>query len=137
MFGDKVNIEDSIGDLITNSPRLVSTDAQLLLRDRYETNFQIYNHNEKSGDHPFSLIMMNWNEDSITGGSLHERMNNYIDYDIQKYYGLSFKEFIDQPTYVITMQLEIAEARIRKDEPLNNAARQALQSLNDKGGKKN
>jgi hypothetical protein len=137
MFGDKVNIEDSIGDLITSSPRLVSTDAQMVLRDRYETSFQIYNHNEKAGDHPFSLIMMNWNEDTVTGGALYERMSQYVDRDIQKYFGLSFYEFIEQPTYVITMQLEIAEDRIRKEAPLNEAARQALQGLNENRNKKN
>lgn len=129
-------MEDSIGDLITNSPRLVSTDAQMVLRDRYETSFQIYNHSDKAGEHPFALIMMNWNEDVITNGTLHERMNQYIDRDIQKYFGLSFHEFIDQPTYVITMQLEIAEDRIRKEAPLNDAARQALQNLSDSKNKK-
>jgi hypothetical protein len=78
---------------------------------------------------------MNWNEDPITGGALHERMSNYIDYDIQKYFGLSFHEFIEQPTYVIIMQLEIAESRIKRDEPLNNAARQALQGLSENKSK--
>jgi hypothetical protein len=108
----------------------------MVLRDRYETSFNIYNHNEKAGDHPFALIMMNWNEDTVTAGSLHERMNQYIDRDIQKYFGLSFNEFIDQPTYVIAMQLEVAEDRIRKEAPLNEAAHRVLQNLNDNKDKK-
>jgi hypothetical protein len=136
VFGDKVDIEESIGDLITSSPRLVSTDAQMVLRDRYETSFKIYDHNEKAGDHPFALIMMNWNEDTVTAGSLHERMVQYIDRDIQKYFGISFNEFIEQPTYVIAMQLDIAEDRIRKEAPLNEAAHRVLQNLNNsKDGK--
>ena len=110
----------------------MSTDAQMVLRDRYETSFQIYNHSLESSDHPFALIMMNWNEDSISQGSLHERMNQYIDYDIQKYFGLSFIEFIEQPTYVILMQLEIAVGRLKKEAPLHDAARDALNSLNKK-----
>lgn len=109
----------------------------MVLRDRYETSFQIYNHNEKAGEHPFALIMMNWNEDVLSSGPLHERMNQFIDRDIQKYFGLSFSEFIDQPSYVINMQLEVAEEKIRKEAPLADAARQALQNLTDSKNKKN
>lgn len=104
----------------------------MVLRDRYETLFQIYNHSLEASDHPFALIMMNWNEDVVSHGTLYERMRQYIDMEIQKYFGLSFNEFIDQPTYVVMLQLEVAEARLRKEAPLHDAAREALDNLTKK-----
>lgn len=108
---------------------MVSTDAQIVLRDRYETTFNIYNHAARGADHPFALILMNWNEDTITNGELHEKMNRYIDADIQKYFGIDFNTWIDQPTYVIELQLEVARTRIEKEGPGQRAALEALRTL--------
>jgi len=127
-----VDINSSIEELIEKAPRLKSTDAQMVLRDQYESTYGIYNHAAEGADHPFALILQHWCEDSVTHGSLHERMNQYIDLDIQKYFGLTFTDFIEQPTYVIQMQLEIAQERIRKEAPLANAAQEALNALNGK-----
>lgn len=128
-------MEKSIDDLIAKSPRLKSSDAQMVLRDGYETSYEIYNHADPKGEHPLALVMMNWNEDPITGGALHERMTQYIDLDIQKYFGISFLEFVDQPTYVVRMQIEMASEKIRKEAPAVAAAAQALRDLKqDKKG---
>lgn len=108
-----------------------STDAQMVLRDQYETTYGIYDHTAPENDHPFALIMMNDSEDTITQGALHDRMTQYLDCDINKYFGLSFQEFIDQPTYVIVMQLEMAQERIRKEAPVAEALKRQLNDISN------
>ncbi len=108
-----------------------STDAQMVLRDQYETTYGIYDHTAAENDHPFALIMMNDSEDTVTQGALHDRMAQYLDCDINKYFGLSFQEFIDQPTYVIVMQLEMAQERIRKEAPVAEALKRQLNDISN------
>lgn len=118
--------ESSLQELIDRSPQMLSTDAQLVLRDRYETTYGIFNHNAPAADHPFALVLMHWNEDAITHGPLHERMNQYIDADIAKFFHLNFQEWIDQPTYVCNLQLDLARERLRKEAPQMEEALRAL-----------
>lgn len=112
---------------------MLSSDAQIVLRDCYETTYGIYNHNLPQADHPFALVLMHWNEDPITNGSLHERMNQYIDAEIHRFFHLSFQEWIDQATYVCNLQLDIAKERLRKEGPHLEAAMAALRNAG-KGG---
>lgn len=128
-FGENVDVNAVLEELIEKAPRLKSTDAQMVLRDQYETTYGIYNHAVPENDHPFALIMMNDSEDTVTHGALHDRMTQYLDCDIHKYFGLSFLEFIEQPTYVIVMQLELAQERIRKEAPITNALKKQLDGL--------
>ena len=123
-----MNIHERIQTLIEKAPRLVSTDAQLVLREQYETAFGIYNHDHPQGQHPLALVMMNWCEDTVTGGGLHERMEQYMNLGILKYFGIPFDQWIEQPTYVIELQLDSAKRRIEKEAPALQAAVAALSS---------
>lgn len=122
-FGSQVDVEEHLRMLIDKLPRLISSvDAQLVLRDQYEVTFGIYNHEQPNAEHPFALILQHWSEDTVTLGPLHGRMKQYIDAEIQKWFGLSFDKFIDQPTYVIEMQVAEATERIKKAQPFIDAA---------------
>lgn len=129
-FGEDVDVNASIDELIQTAPRLVSTDAQMVLRDKYETTYGIYNHADPANDNPFALVMMLDSEDVITHGELHERMSQYVDCDIHKYFGLSFDAWLDQPSYVIRMQLELAQEKIKKEAPMAEALRKQLEGIN-------
>lgn len=109
------------------APKLCSTDAQLLLRDRYESLHGIYNH-ATNNPHPFALVLKNWNEDNVTGGPLHERINQYVDHQILRHFGLSLDEFLNRPTYMCELLLKIASERNRKETPVVNQALEALKS---------
>ena len=127
-FGKHVDVEDHLRTLIDKLPRLVSSvDAQLVLRDQYEVTFGIYNHEQPSAEHPFALILQHWNEDTVTLGPLRGRMKQYIDAQIQKWFGLSFDQFIEQPTYVIELMVAEATERIQAEKPLMDAAAALLE----------
>ena len=127
----EINIIPAIQQLIQNAGRLCSTDAQLILRDRYETVFGILNHESEAGQHPFALIRMNKSEDPIPAdNSLHDWMRRYIDNDVMKYFGISFDEFLDRPTYQCYMLIEECRKRIEKEAPLIEDALSRLRGGN-------
>lgn len=93
-----------------------SSTAQILLRDSYETSCGIYDHKSSEGDHPLALVRMNWSEDTITNGRLHERMRKFALLGIGDIFKISFKEFVDSPTYVCELYTSVAEEEaIRKN----------------------
>lgn len=103
----------------------------MLLLDRYETTYGIYNH-EDAGAHPFAPILMHWNQDTVTGGGLHERMKEFVMLDIGKSFNISFPEFLEQPTYVCELMLQTVRDKIRKDGPEIEAALKALELAKNK-----
>lgn len=92
-----------------HSKRLISTSAQIILRQKYETAFGIYDHTGPDGEHPLALVMHNWSEDNVSYGRLRERLEAFAEHSVGKWFSISFKEFIDMPTYVCDMMLEISE----------------------------
>lgn len=98
-----------------HSKRLVSTSAQIILRERYEDTFGVYNHSGQEGTHPLALVMHNWSEDNITGGRLRERMEAFADNSVAKHFNISFHDFIQQPTYVCDMMLDVSEVMNQRD----------------------
>jgi len=129
-FGDGVNFDEvALKELLEKSPRLCSTDAQMLLRDRYETFFNIYNHDNPIADnHPFALIRKNWNENVVDGNRYEERLKQYIDFDIQKYFGISIDEFLDRPRHEVESLIKIAVERIKKEAPIVQQAQEMLKN---------
>lgn len=117
--------DDSFNQLIHTAPKVTSVQAQLLLRDSYETSYDIFNHNHELGQHPFALIKMNWNEDTITNGRLHLWLKKFATAKIGSVFHISIKEFLEFPTYVCDLMYEVAMSEnIRKnkeaEEALNN-----------------
>ena len=97
---------------------MTSTSARLFLLDRYEQIFKIRNHDDPTDSHPYGPILMNDCEDAITNGAVHERMKEYKSKRINEHFGLSFTEFIDQPTYRVVEMLKLASASQKKDQAI-------------------
>jgi hypothetical protein len=85
-----------------------SSDLQLALRDVYETTYGIHNHTHETEEHALSLVAMRDAEDSASGGLLYERIRQYGEREIKKYFHLSITEFLDLPTDLVTFCLEDA-----------------------------
>jgi hypothetical protein len=126
MFGFGVDPAVALQDLLERAKNMCSTDAQIALRDSYETSFGIYRHDAPNLDDPFALIRMHWSEDTVTGSRLHERMSEYLDADIGKFFNLSFNEYIDNPTYICDFMFQEARRRISREKPVIDALQDAL-----------
>lgn len=97
------------------APRLKSSDAQLLLRDSYETTFGIYNHEVDDPARPMALMAMHPAEDSSTGSLLYERIEQFGEKQVPKWYGLSLKDFLSLPTDICIKILQECE-KLRNKE---------------------
>lgn len=119
-----MNTEETLNHLIENAGRMKSTDVQLLLLDRYE---HLHGLHDFEGDpNPFDPILMNEGEDWVRGGAIDERMDQYIKKGIKDLFGLSFNEFIDQPTYRVHLMLKKA---VEYEHLRSNALTNALKGL--------
>ena len=114
--------------LLESVPKLSSTDAQIVLRDRYETDFGIYNHGHPDAGHPFEMVLKHWSEDCVTGGALPERMKQFVDCDIGKFFNISFTEFIELPSFVIMDMIKVAEDKIARNQPTIDRALESLET---------
>jgi hypothetical protein len=88
------------------APAINSTDVQLLLRDRYETTYGIYNHDVPANDRQLALVGMHLKEDTYRHSLLHERIRMFGVNEVHKHYGLNLKEFLELPTDVCSLILE-------------------------------
>lgn len=114
---------------------MTSTSARLFLLDRYEQIFGIRNHDDPTESHPYGPILMNDCEDVVTNGAVHERMKEYKARRIHEYFGLSFTEFIDQPTYRVVEMLKLAAISNKKESAITEEIDE-LERSGSKGGKK-
>ena len=101
---------------------------QIILRERYEQAHGIYDHKNANNDH-FALIRQHWSEDAIGASRLRERLEGYLEARVMHHFGMSFKEFLEQPTYLCDLMLEVIEQRApaREQELLD-----AIKELKDK-----
>ena len=116
-FGNNVRIEEHIDDITKVPKRFVSTDVQILLRERYEQAHGIYDHKAAGNDH-FALVRHHWCEDAIGASRLRERMESFIEARVghPSHFNMSFTEFINQPPYVCDLMLEVLQTRAPAQE---------------------
>lgn len=110
-FGDGVRIEEHIKDIVRIPRRFKSSEVQIVLRERYEMSHGIYDHAKAKDDH-FALVRQHWCEDTIGASRLRERLEAFLDTRAGQQLNMSFTEFINQPSYVCDLQLEILEKRL-------------------------
>ncbi len=98
-----------------------------MLRERYEQAHGIYNHVGAKDDH-FGLVKHHWAEDTISASRLRERLEAFIEFGAGRALNMSFTEFIDQPSYLCDLQLEILEKRPNTNQELEDALNQLNKS---------
>lgn len=124
-FGEGIRIEEHIRDVAALPRRLTSTDLQIVLRERYEQSHGIYDHNASTD--PLALVLMHWEEDAITSSTLRARMETFMDNRVGERFRLSFTEFLELPSYVCDLMIEVCTKR--KDDVPSEALEQALKNM--------
>jgi hypothetical protein len=90
------------------SPIINSSDLQIALRDVYETTFGIHDHSHETEADALSLVAMREAEDIGSGGLQYERIRQYHEREVKKYWGLNLVEFLELPTDILTYLLEFS-----------------------------
>lgn len=99
-FGvDKADDRRWFHELAANTKKVDSYTAELLLRERYETHYGIFNHDDPAAPklRPLALVALHPKEDSFRYSMRHRLYWRFRDYDMGKHYNLSFKEFLELP----------------------------------------
>ena len=125
-FGESVDVVEPIKRLLETSPKLCATDAKLVLLELYENTYGIYNHAVFDPDRPMANVAMHPAEDVSAGSLLDERIEQFADRQVSKFFGMSLTEFLQYPTELCMRILEICG---RKQKYENTVAGNALAAL--------
>lgn len=93
---------------------MCSSDVKLLLQEKYETVFKIYDH-DRDDAHPLALVTLHKAENTSLGSPYKKRMREYAMNGVLKYFGLSFTEFLDLPRDILEDILEASREEQRKE----------------------
>lgn len=129
VFGEGIDPIDGLVDLLSKSKQLVSTDAQILRRMRYEQDFGIVDHNALSGtmEEVFALVTLNDNENTWRGDMMHERARRFYKLRLASITGMSWKEFIELPKAVCDMWFELAEEHNKTESAVADELKDAFE----------
>jgi hypothetical protein len=127
--------------MIESAPKMVATDARLLLLHRYETDYGIFNHDlvDEETD-PMALIRMHHKEDAYTGSYLAERARQYYRRQVWEVTKMPLDSFLALPRHMVLDILEMADqelqarTKIMQNEANNAEARvKAMQQQQQHG----
>jgi hypothetical protein len=107
-------IRTEIGRLLEKSPKQLSSDTQLMMRERYETVFHICDH-DAPNVHPLALMTMQPAENNSKGGKFEQRLEDFMAFDVLKYTGMSFKELLQWPRERVESVFEKCRQRQARD----------------------
>lgn len=90
--------------------------AQLWLRERYDNDYQIYDHRIDQGFHnSLALVRDHWSEATKSTNLLASRREAFVEFAVNKYFGVSWAEFLNFPRSEVMEMLEISK-RYREKE---------------------
>lgn len=106
-FGSQIEEDNPLKRVMEHAaPIINSSDLQIALRDVYETTFGIHDHTHETEADALSLVAMREAEDIGSGGLQYERIRQYHEREVKKYWGLNLVEFLELPTDILTFLLE-------------------------------
>ena len=77
--------------------------------EQYETAYVIFNHDTTQDS--LAIMWYHEAENPFRFGMYTKRLVDYNDREIQKFFGLSFKDFIQQPRHLLEEQIRVAEIK--------------------------
>lgn len=133
-FGNGVSITEAIAADLHAVPKLCSSDTALLMLDRYETVYSIFNHSNRalSDARPLAIVAMHDAENATTRSPLHSRIEQYFNSDVYKYSGIALDNFLQMPTDYVEYILELSNKRLAQEGKMAANAASQLGALQGK-----
>lgn len=135
-FGvDKAEDRRWFTELAANTKKVDSFTAELLLRERYETYYGIFNHDDESAGklRPLALAALHPKEDSFRYSLRHRLMWRFRDYEIGKHWNLSYKEFMELPweetQAIFQIEQRRAQQQLREEEARRRQEEKGYEAL--------
>lgn len=92
--------------MVSKLPRLSRVDAQIVMSDYYDVRFGLFNHAESKA-RPLSSVAMFPCENYTERAPLYDAYKEYAERNYKEIWGLSVKEFLDLPQYIVRMMRSI------------------------------
>lgn len=106
---------------------LDSITLKLILREQYETMYDVYDHTNSS---PLALVEMHKKERVIPYGRYSHLVNMYCLYEIREMTGLTLTEFFDLTRVEVEHILDLAAERSRVKAVKNSQTDADIRNLN-------
>lgn len=98
--------------------------AQIVLRDRYEQMYGIFNHDFLGDKKPLALVAKHPAEDVFTHSRAYNTIKRFIEYDVGGTLNCSLNEFLDLPREYTRLIMEIiVERRARRNQSATDMER--------------
>ncbi len=96
-----------------------SYQTQLVLREMYETQYGIFNHDDpiNERERPLSIVALHPKENWTKWSRLYRTIRRYDFHDIKGKFGLSLTEFLELPREIVELLFEISAERANRDQP--------------------
>lgn len=82
--------------------------AQIYLKEAYDIEYALYDHDDPSLAHPFQFHLMTEKKMTKKFGLFREYLKRYHIHQIQKYFGINFLEFMAMPIDKVEDMLEVS-----------------------------
>lgn len=94
--------------LMEEKANLDGFTSAMLLREAYETDFEICDHRLPENQGPMSLVKLNPKEDMRSYSRMYETLRRYVKYDIRELFGYTPDQFLELPREYVEFFFRLA-----------------------------
>lgn len=125
----KIDFNKFIYDCLSPLPKVPITVGRLYMMERYETAYGIHDHDINPAEKEDSLAILGcWSAEKPNKYSYRQkRMREYIRYDVQKWMGLNYDEFLSRPRYILEEILDMCNQLQKEEADREQAKLRAMQ----------
>lgn len=124
-----VDPEVFIFKALESAPKLEGVDGQLYMYDLYESNYGLFNHLQRTIQKPLASVALHRGEDLTDSSGLAAALKVYIDNDIGGFTKLSFVEYLELPSHVLSVIVEQCQQASRAKSDTLRSVEKGLKDL--------
>lgn len=108
---------------------LTSYEQQLLLREMYEQEFGIYNHNLNPVDRPLSLVELHDKEVTMPYSREARLMHRFASLRLGEIFNISFPDFLNQSRARVEYMIKLGEIKERVEDKNQQELRRTMDQV--------
>lgn len=127
---NNLTIDEYLSELKTDLSKADnSVDAQLILRQFYETRFGVFDHIKEGDKRPMSTVALYDTEENGRSSALYSRIENIVESKVLDYVRMSLVDFLALPREYTTLLIELAMKKVTREGAMVEGLQQQLKNL--------
>lgn len=127
-----LTFHDYLSQILTDISKLKGIDAQIVLRQFYETKFGIFDHILNGNQRPLSTVALYDAEENGPSSLLYSRIESYMRSEVYKHTGLNLVEFLNLPREIVQLIFRITENKTHTEGQALSEVQQQLKAMSAK-----